>query len=133
MNKVVARFKDGRIVRGTTLSVDPARPTFHVRTQEGKSLEVQLSDLKAVFFVRSLEGDSKHNEDRSPDPEDPRHRGSILISMAFADGEVMVGLMNAYPPTKPYFFVVPVDKKSNNIRILINRAALAAIDQLKRE
>jgi hypothetical protein len=128
MNRVVARFKDGRTVKGTTLAVDPARPSCHVRTPDGKTQEVQLSDLKALFFVRTLEGDSTHDEGRVPDPGDSRGRGSTLVSLVFEDGEVMVGLTIRYPPNRPYFFIVPVDQKSNNIRILINRAAVVSME-----
>ena len=127
---MVARFQDGRAIKGTSLDVDPAKPTFHVRPAVGKALEIRLADLKALFFVRSLDGDSTRTENRVPDPGDPRSRGSTLVSLRFADGEVMVGLTIRYPPNRPYFFIVPVDPKSNNIRVLINRAAVVAMEAI---
>jgi hypothetical protein len=129
-NKVVARYKDGRVVKGTSLDVDPAKPLFHVRPPQGAAVEIALSDLKALFFVRTLEGDSTREEGRTPDPADPRNRGSTLVRLHFADSEVMVGLTIRYPPNRPYFFIVPIDPKSNNIRILINRAAVTAMEAL---
>jgi hypothetical protein len=36
--------------------------------------------------------------------------------------------MNRYPPNRPYYFLVPVDSGSNNIRILVNAAAVVAIE-----
>jgi hypothetical protein len=57
-------------------------------------------------------------------------RGSKLVSLQFADGETLVGMTIRYPPNRPYFFVVPVDPKSNNIRILVNQAALTSMQQL---
>ncbi len=122
MNKIVARYKDGRTVKGTSLDIDPARPSCHVRTPEGKTAEVQLKDLKALFFVRSLEGDSTHDEKRTPEPDDLCSRGSTLVRMAFADGEEMVGLTIRYPPNKP------VDSKSNNVRMLVNREAVVSME-----
>lgn len=127
-NKVVARYKDGRIVKGTCLDIEAGRPSCHVRTPESKTVEVQLKDLKAFFFVRSLEGDSAHDEDRTPDPEDLRSRGSTLVTLTFEDGEVMVGLTNRYPPSRPFFFVLPVDSKSNNVRMLVNREAVVSME-----
>ncbi len=127
-NKVVARFLDGRVVRGISLDVDPARPAFHVRPPQGAALEVKLSELKALFFVRSLEGDARHEEANTPDPTDPRARGSTIVKLRFADGETIVGLTIRYPPNRPYFFVVPVDTKSNNIRILVNRDAVTGME-----
>src|SRR5947208_10112303 len=96
-NQVVARYKDGRIVKGTSLDIDPARPSCHVRTPDGKTFEVRVKDLKALFFVRSLAGDSARDENRTPNPEDLRSRGSKLLTMTFEYGEVMVALTNRYP------------------------------------
>jgi hypothetical protein len=48
----------------------------------------------------------------------------------FPDGEVMVGLTNRYPPNRPFFFIVPVDQQSNNIRILVNRTAIKKMEPL---
>jgi hypothetical protein len=87
-----------------------------------------LAELKALFFVRSLEGDAHHEEGSQPDPADPRLRGSVSVKVRFQDGETLIGLMNRYPPNRPYFFVVPVDQKSNNVRILVNRAAVASLE-----
>lgn len=130
-NLVVARFLDGMVLKGTSLDVDPARPTFHVRPSEGPTLEVKLKDLKALFFVRSLEGDMARHEVRNIDPADPRSHGSTAVSLQFPDGEVMVGLTNRFPPTRPFFFIVPVDAESNNIRILVNRVAVKKMEPLK--
>lgn len=126
-NKIVARYRDGRTVKGMSLDIDPARPSCHVRTPEGKTVDVQFRDLKALFFVRSLEGDAAHDESRTPDPQDPRRRGSQLVSLTFEDGEAMVGLTIRYPPNRAYFFLLPVDPQSNNIRMLVNRDAVAAM------
>ena len=129
--QVVARFQDGRLLKGTSLDVGPARPTFHIRPQKGPVLEVRLQDLKALFFVRSLDGDPQRIERKSPDPGDPRTRGSRVIGMRFADGEFMVGLTVAYPPRRDYFFALPVDQHSNNIRVLVNKEAVVSMTPLQ--
>ncbi len=127
-NKVVARFLDGRVLKGSSLDIDPARPTFHLRKLEGGTDEIALSQLKALFFVRSLEGDWSRGESLELDPGDARARGSFPIAMRFPDGETMVGLTIRYPPNRPYFWVVPVDQGSNNIRILVNKAAVVKME-----
>ena len=127
---VVARYQDGRVLKGVSMDIDPAKPVFHVRPQQGPVVEVKLSDLKALFFVRSLAGNPEYSDVPRLDPADPRARGSIPVRLTFADGEVMLGLTFHFPPNRPYFFVTPVDPKSNNIRVLVNRAALKEIDQL---
>ena len=71
-----------------------------------------------------------HNEARALDPADPRMHGSTAVSLQFPDGEVLVGLTNRFPPIRPFFFVVPVDPESNNIRVLVNRSAVKKMDPL---
>lgn len=127
-NNVVARYQDGRVVKGVSLDVDPSRPTCHVRPAGEPAVPVALADLKALFFVRSLEGNPEHNEESSLASGDPRSRGLTLVSLRFADGEVITGLTIRYPPNRPFFFVLPVDQKSNNIRILVNRAAVVSME-----
>ena len=127
-NQVVARFRDGRVLKGTSLDAHPSKPFFHVRPPDGPVEQVQLSDLKALFFVRSLEGDSSRDDATELDPKDPRARGSTVVRLTFEDGEQIVGLTNHYPPKRPYFFVLPVDRESNNIRMLINRDAMEEIE-----
>ena len=129
-NFVVARYLDGKVLKGTSLDVDPMRPTFHVRPPEGKTAEVKLKELKALFFVRSLEGDKTRHEVHALDPADLRSKGSTPVALHFPDGEVIIGLTNRYPPNRPFFFIVPVDAQSNNIRILVNRSAVKKMEPL---
>jgi hypothetical protein len=129
-NLVVARYLDGRTLKGTSLDVDPAKPTFHVRPPEGITAEVKLKELKALFFVRTLEGDMARHEAHALNPADPRALGSTAVSLHFPDGEQIVGLTNRFPPNRPFFFVVPVDPESNNIRILVNRSAVTKMEPL---
>ena len=127
-NRIVARYLDGRLVKGISLDIHPTRPTFHLRTPDGKSTQVKLSDLKAVFYVRTHEGNAEHKEHLEHDPSDVRSRGASVVRLRFKDGEVMVCLANGLPENRPYFFVVPVDAASNNMRILVNQAALSAVE-----
>jgi hypothetical protein len=129
-NKVVARFASGRLVKGVSLNVDPTKPSCHVRTADGAMHEVKFAELKALFFVKSLDGDPAHTESTEVAESDPRVRGSHVIEFRFRDGERLVALANRYPPLGALFFVVPVDSKSNNIRILVNRAHVSSMDRL---
>jgi len=128
--RVVARYKDGRVIKGTSLDVDPHRTIFHVRPAQGPAIEVSLNDLKALFFVRSLDGDAARNDAHELADGDVRGRGSMVVRLGFADGESITGLTIAWPPRKQFFFVVPVDSGSNNIRMLINREAVTSMEQL---
>ncbi len=127
-NLVCARYRDGRVVKGKSLDVDPARPACHVRPSEGPVVEVKLAELKALFFVKTLEGNSKHNEGAEVTTGDRRTHGSAMIVLTFEDGEKLTCLTNRFPPNRPFYFVVPVDLESNNVRILVNGAAVASFE-----
>jgi len=127
-NRIVARYLDGRLMKGISLDIHPSRPTFHLRASDGKTIQVKMAELKAAFFVRTLEGNAEHKEHLEHDPKDVRSRGASVLKLKFKDGEVMVCLANALPENRPFFFVTPVDASSNNLRILVNQAALAAVE-----
>ena len=126
-NNVVAHFTDGHIVKGTSLDAQPGKPTFHIRTPAGETVEVRYGDLKALYFVRKLEGNPGYRESAEPHEGDARLRGSKQVRIKFRDGEEMVGLTNAYPPTRALFFALPIDASSNNMRILVNRDSIASM------
>ena len=128
-NLVVARFRDGRTLKGTSLNVDPTKPTFHVRTPDQGAIEVRFVDLKALFFVKDRAGNSAHHEAIAPTAGDPRLVGGRKIAVKFDDRETIVGMANRFPPLGNYFFIIPIDPKSNNIRILVNRAATTSITE----
>lgn len=132
-NQVVARYRDGRLVKGISLDLDPTKPTCHVRPPGGKVAEVKLADLKALFIVKSLEGNPAHDEATTFDAEDRRSAGSTKVEIRFQDGERLVGFTNRFPPNRPHYFVVPADLKSNNIRILVNSQAVTSIEAVALE
>lgn len=123
-HKVVAHFVDGRVVKGISHDINPKRPFCHIRTSENGTVSVKLSDLKALFFVKDLAGDPKREDGRVLETKDPRARGARPIEVEFGDGERVVGLTVGYPPVGPFFFVLPADGRSNNVRIMVNQAAV---------
>lgn len=130
-NKVVARFQDGRILKGFTSDFLPAKEMFHLSPQDvapgARPLEVRVAELKAVFFVKDFAGDSQHKDDA-----DATHPaiGGRKIKVTFKDGEVIVGTTQGYQPGRPGFFVVPLDGKSNNERCFVVSAATQEVSFL---
>jgi hypothetical protein len=127
LQKVVAHFIDHSVIKGTSADVDPKRPLCHVHTPTREVVEVDLRQVKALFFVKDLAGKPGYEEAQTLSEGDQRLRGSRLVEVAFADGERLGGLMNRYPPLGPFFFMLPVDPQSNNVRILVNRDAVATM------
>src|SRR4026209_1838685 len=129
-HQLVAHFIDGLVQKGLSLDVDPKRPTCHLKTETGGTIEVALKDMKALFFVKTAKGNPEHKESFDPVPGDSRLVGAKRVKVVFADKEEVVGLMNRYPPITPYFFMLPIDPKSNNIRILVNRAVVKEMSEI---
>jgi hypothetical protein len=116
--KVVARYIDGRVVKGLSQDFFPNKDRFHVYPTDkssGETVEIFLKELKAVFFVRDFVGDFQYNE-RKEYLEGDKPSGR-KIEVAFKDGEVLVGTTMGYDPSRPGFFLFPVDPKSNNVRV----------------
>jgi len=130
VNQVVARFLDGTTLKGNTADFLPTKSTFHITPfgppDEVMPLEVQVSDLKALYFVRSLVGDSRHQEAHAFSPEAPA--AGRKIEVTFRDGEVLLGTTQGYQPGRPGFFLVPADAASNNERCFIVTASTRSID-----
>jgi hypothetical protein len=125
VNKVVARFADGRTIKGMTADFFPAKDSFHVSVVsplgESTPVEIRTKDLKALFFVKDLAGDPDYTEDKQFDPSRPPVGRRIRV--AFRDGEVLVGTTMGYQPGRPGFFLEPADPGSNNERCYVVTAA----------
>lgn len=130
---IAAHCLDGTVLKGMSLDVDPKRPTCHLTTQTGGMVEVWLSDVKALFFVKTATGRPDYNDAKDVAPGDSRLVGARQMRVIFADGEEIVGLMNRFPPITPFFFMLPIDPLSNNIRILVNRAAVKKMEEVSGE
>jgi hypothetical protein len=125
MNRIVARFQDGRILKGFTTDFLPSKDRFHLFPEEGspgvKPAEVIIAELKALFFVKSFAGNPEH-EEPSDFPGDKPGAGR-RIRIIFKDGEIMSGTTQGFDRSRPGFFVVPVDPGSNNERCFVVTAA----------
>ena len=122
MNQVVVRFQNAQILKGQTLDFIPTKDRFHLLVVGAvpgtKPLEILMDQLKAVFFVRSLSGgDPRQKKVNEIDPGQQVQGKKIRIT--FNDGEVMLGMTQGFLPGRPGFFVVPVDKNSNNLRCFV--------------
>jgi hypothetical protein len=133
-NLVVARYQDGRIVKGTTYDFGPQKKGFHVVPlgEEGrKATEVLFSDLKAVFFVKSLEGKQDHPSAREGIEEKTEPMGQMKVKITFLDGETLLGTTQGYTLEREGFFIVPLEGDSNNLRIFVVSKAVKEVDTWK--
>ena len=118
---VVARYADGRVLKGHCRGFVPARGYLSVAPapdapQSGIST-VLLRHLKAVFFVHDLAGAPADVEPT------PAARGRDII-ITFMDGEVMSGTTLNYAVDSPGFYLSPHDQRGNNLRIFVVNEAV---------
>ncbi len=129
-NKVVVKFKNGEILKGSTSDFLPKRVAFHLSvTEKGATdcREIVVDSLKAIFFVKDFQGSKAH---LPPLPEHQRLKpkeGDKYIEATFLDNEVIAGISHSFHLDRPGFFMAPVDPRSNNERIYV---VLSAVDHL---
>lgn len=126
-SRVVVHFLDGRLLKGTTRDFFPNKQVFHVYPEGAENAaaeEIGLSELKAVFFVRTFEGDPDRHRDNSF--ENARGQGRRIL-VTFKDGETIAGFTMGYAPGRSGFFMIPADAESNNMRIYVVTSAVTTV------
>jgi uncharacterized protein DUF6982 len=123
-HRLVVRYVDGQLLRGYSNDFHPDRAHLHlcptVKSTADERLLVPVVRLKAVFFVKTLQGDPDRVDANTFD-HNPRAR---KVEVTFRDGEVMVGSTLNYKPTGQGFFLQPASSRSNNVRIYVVTPAI---------
>lgn len=126
-NKVVVALVDKRRIKGFVYNFSAVRDTFSVfpteSAQKNEAKDVQLKNVKAVFFVKDFAGNSSRSDLQSPEQLGRGRKMEIL----FCDGERMIGTTEAYHPQKPGFFIFPADTDGNNSRVFVVNANLQSV------
>jgi Family of unknown function (DUF6982) len=137
--KVVAHKKSGQVLKGyADLSLPVADESFpdpaplqlpkELLLQPltaGKALHVGLDSLKAIFFVRSFEGDQSYAETKFFNPA-PKIEG-LWVHLTFEDGETTEGIVHNGITllNGSGFLMKPPDPQSNNEAVYVMKSALA--------
>lgn len=127
---LVAHFRDGRVLKGTTQDFGPLKPVFHLfvaDSLDGAPLTVPVGALKAAFFVKTPDGDPTRQDTYDFDATPGQGR---RVRVTFADGEVIDGYTMGYAKDKQGFFLIPADSESNNVRIFVVAAATTKVEFL---
>jgi len=126
--RVVARFADGQVLKGTTQDFFPNRPAFHVLPAGGgPGVEVRCRQLKALFFVKTFEGNSKRKDLPGFIAAPPETAHGKKVAVRFKDGEIICGYSLSYAPDRDGFFLFPSDAGTNNSRIFVIITATAEV------
>jgi hypothetical protein len=133
--KIVVRFADERILKGYSQDFFPNKPVFHlvrnIARGSANQKEIHVSDLKAIFFVKTFAGNPDYKERKS------FAEGDIVqgrkVEIAFVDGEILQGSVLGYNPKDSGFFLFPSDPKSNNHRVFVVNSAVKNFKYLEDE
>lgn len=130
-DRVVIRFKDGKVLKGFVNAFNDTTDHIEVTLTDAKDpTRISFDDLKAVFFVRSFEGESGYREKKKYGISAKR---GDRVFVKFADGELLVGFLIGDVPwdrkkgfnlsrietDRKGFYLLPTDKQSNNIKVFI--------------
>ena len=135
--KVVARFRDGRIVKGHVERFSIESDAIVLKSEKtGEEQSIAIEELKAIFFVKSFQGVSEHVEKKS---FGIRWLKGRRVFVKFLDKESLVGCTEGTVPwDKGFslaklgakakgFFLIPVDGDCNNVRIFVVGSAIKDI------
>ena len=136
--KVVVKFKDGKILKGWTANISPNKEVFYLykhkelREKDKEDIiEVKLSSLRAVFFVKSHKGNKDYKKVRTFKDQPKVTPSQRKIIVTCKDGEKIYGTTLGYNPNKKGFFIFPIDPKDNNERIFISQVVVESVELLE--
>ncbi len=125
---VVARFLDGRLLKGLTDDFHPGEESFKLAVTEGpyrgETVPVKLASLKALFFVKTLTGNREYQEKKL---QAPRNLPGDKVLVTFVDGESIRGAASGINLGLSGFYLFPSDPASNNKRIFIVRSSVKSV------
>jgi hypothetical protein len=125
--KIVVHFTDGGLIKGFSNDFFPNKEQFHLTEHSSDEIiDIDVSDLKAIFFVKDFEGKPDYQE-RKGFLDDQNIQGR-KVRVIFQDGEAIVGSVLGYDPKRQGFFVIPADPESNNSRIFVVVAATTDVE-----
>jgi hypothetical protein len=120
--KIVVRYREGSTLKGYTVDFHPSRAHFSlwpsVDAHKDQRAMVPLARLKALFFVKSFDGNRWHV------PAESSLTAGRRVEITFFDGEVIRGTTLGYRPDGVGFFITPLDSASNNQRVFVVNSAV---------
>lgn len=120
------RCLDGRLIRGYVTEFSSSDEVISIESESSGKQKIRVDELKAIFFVRTFEGNRGYAENKSF--KDPASLGKRVF-VKFKDGESMTGYIEGGVPWEkgfflepqkgPGFFLIPVDRESNNTKVFV--------------
>jgi len=126
--RVIAKYRTGHMIRGFVENFNPDRTECNIQLvdEPDQRALVHLDELKAVFFVKTFEGDPHYKERKTFKRGDDTAGRRVRIK--FYDGEAMAGTTSTLNRDRIGFFITPADDKSNNRKVFVIFTATTSIE-----
>ena len=132
--KVVMRLLNGRTIKGTLRDFSASSPTVKLKlSNQPDMMEISLTEVKAIFFVKTYTGNKEYHEKRKFGLAQGRGR---RIMVRFKDGEIVLGLSQSLKPSEggslaalsaggaKGITLYPADPESNNTEVFVVLSSL---------
>ena len=115
--EVVLRFRDGRTTRaGLKREFTPRDSAVEAETADGEVLRINISELKAVFFLK----DPRRRDAEVQIGSSPENLPiGAPARVEFFDSEVVHGRVHEYNVQNSGFFLYPTSPESNSEKIFV--------------
>lgn len=122
--KLILRYLNGMVIPALVGFFENGTDPITAINPDGTPLCVNVSELKAAFFVRDYLGNPSYQT--LLDEEELRKRTSgIFVRLYFKDGETMMGQVAKDTDFTKGFFVKVLDPDDNNILVYVNPLSLS--------
>jgi len=121
-NLVVLRYRDGRLARcELTREFTPLDFAVEAETADGEPIQVNISDLKAIFFLKDP---GRREAEIQIGTALGEEKPGAPARVEFFDGEIVHGLVQEYRMENSGFFLYPTSPESNNEMVFVVARAI---------
>lgn len=127
---VVLRYLNGELEKCFIRPyISCSQKIVQVIKDDGSVRTIPIEKLKAIFFVKELNG--KGHKEGSWEEEDPSAlKVGKKIMVVFKDGEKMKGKVLGSIEKGYGFFLYPLEKDTNNLKVFIVKSSILSIEDL---
>ncbi|HUK55146.1 MAG TPA: hypothetical protein VLY20_00625 [Nitrospiria bacterium] len=140
-DQAVLHVRAGKLLKGLIIGFTPTAETVHLQIESEPAqspIEVRVSDLKAIYYVRSLAGNKQYKKKRYFGVAEGKGK---RVMVRFKDGEILCGFVEGEFPWKDGFlasadpdlkgfFVFPADPEGNNTKVFVVTTAVEDVRRL---
>ena len=140
-DSVVIHVRGGKLLKGLLTGFTPTAEKVYLQPESDpaqSSIEVGVSDLKAIYYVRSFAGNREHKKKRYFGAMEGKGK---RIMVRFKDGEILCGFIEGDLPWKDGFltspdpslkgfFMQPADPEGNNTKVFVVTTAVEDVRRL---